>query len=149
MKPTADAAVAQVPTLKHLIVLKRTGLHVEMTPGRDLWWHDLINKQPEQAATEITDAEQVLMILYTSGTTGRPKGAVHTHAGFPVKAAQDMAFGTDLHPGQLLYWLTDMGWMMGPWLVFCALILGRTFFTHHRAPGVCCTCSRHRRRRVR
>ena len=134
MKPTADAAANQTPTLKHLIVLKRTGLPVEMTPGRDLWWHDLVNKQSERAETEVTDAEQVLMIIYTSGTTGRPKGAVHTHAGFPVKAAQDMAFGTDLHPGQLLYWLTDMGWMMGPWLVFGALILGSTFFLYDSVP---------------
>ena len=66
------------------------------------------------------------MMIYTSGTTGRPKGAVHTHCGFPVKAAQDMAFGMDLHPGQVIYWMTDMGWMMGPWLVFGALLLGGT-----------------------
>jgi acetyl-CoA synthetase len=59
---------------------------------------------------------------------------VHTHAGFPIKAAQDMAFGTDLHPGQLLYWMTDMGWMMGPWLVFGALILRSTFFLYGGAP---------------
>ena len=74
------------------------------------------------------------MVIYTSGTTGRPKGAVHTHAGFPTKAAQDMAFGTDLHPGETLYWITDMGWMMGPWLVFGALILGGTFFIYDGAP---------------
>jgi acetyl-CoA synthetase len=74
------------------------------------------------------------MVIYTSGTTGKPKGAVHTHAGFPVKAAQDMAFGTDLQPGQLLYWMTDMGWMMGPWLVFGSLILGGTFFLYDGAP---------------
>ena len=134
MKPTADAAARQVPTLKHMIVLKRTGLETEMAPGRDHWWHTLVDVQPESAETEQTDAEQVLMVIYTSGTTGRPKGAVHTHAGFPVKAAQDMAFGTDLHPGQLLYWITDMGWMMGPWLVFGALILGGTFFLYDGAP---------------
>jgi acetyl-CoA synthetase len=134
MKTVADAAARQVPTLKHIIVLKRTGEPVEMDPQRDHWWHTLIPGQPEESLTEVTDAEDVLMVIYTSGTTGRPKGAVHTHAGFPIKAAQDMAFGTDLHPRQRLYWMTDMGWMMGPWLVFGALILGSTFILYDGAP---------------
>jgi acetyl-CoA synthetase len=134
MKPLAEAAAKQVPTLQHIFVLQKAGLSVEMDPDRDLWWHELVDGQPQEAETEATDAEDVLMVIYTSGTTGKPKGAVHTHAGFPVKAAQDMAFGTDLHPGQLLYWMTDMGWMMGPWLVFGALILGSTFFLYDGAP---------------
>lgn len=134
MKSTADAAAAQVPTLKHMIVLNRANLSVDMVAGRDHWWHELIDTQPEQADTERTEAEDVLMIIYTSGTTGRPKGAVHTHVGFPVKAAQDMAFGADMHPGDLLYWMTDMGWMMGPWLVFGSLILAGTFFVYDGAP---------------
>ncbi|TFH37867.1 MAG: AMP-dependent synthetase, partial [Anaerolineales bacterium] len=62
------------------------------------------------------------------------KGAVHTHCGFPIKAAQDMAFGTDVHTGDVIYWMTDMGWMMGPWLVFGALILGGTFLLYDGAP---------------
>jgi acetyl-CoA synthetase len=82
----------------------------------------------------VTSAEDILMVIYTSGTTGRPKGAIHTHCGFPIKAAQDMAFGTDLHPGQTLYWMTDMGWMMGPWLVFGGLLLASTFFLYDGAP---------------
>jgi acetyl-CoA synthetase len=134
MKPLAEEAVRQVPTLEHILVLQKAGLPVEMDPNRDLWWHEIVDGQPEEEPTEVTDAEDVLMVIYTSGTTGKPKGAVHTHAGFPVKAAQDMAFGTDLHPGQLLYWMTDMGWMMGPWLVFGALILGGTFFLYDGAP---------------
>lgn len=134
MKPKADLAAAQVPTLEHMIVLNRTNISVDMLPGRDHWWHELVERQTEGAKTEITDAEQVLMIIYTSGTTGRPKGAVHTHTGFPIKAAQDMAFGTDLHPGQRLYWVTDMGWMMGPWLVFGTMILGGTFLLYDGAP---------------
>ncbi len=134
MKPIADEAAAQVPTLKHQIVLRRTGTETPMHPSRDHWWHDLIASQPDTAPTEPTHAEDRLMIIYTSGTTGRPKGAVHTHCGFPVKAAQDMAFGTDVHPGDVIYWMTDMGWMMGPWLVFGALLLGATFVLYDGAP---------------
>ncbi len=134
LKPIADEAAEQVSTLRHLIVLKRTGMDISMQTGRDHWWHELIRAQSDAAFTEPTQAEDRLMIIYTSGTTGRPKGAVHTHCGFPVKAAQDMAFGTDVHPGQVIYWMTDMGWMMGPWLVFGALLLGATCFLYDGAP---------------
>jgi acetyl-CoA synthetase len=134
MKTAADEAASSVPSLKHMIVLQRTSQDISMHPGRDQWWHEIVSSQPETADTETTQAEDTLMVIYTSGTTGRPKGAVHTHCGFPVKAAQDMAFGTDLHPGQILYWMTDMGWMMGPWLVFGSLILGSTFFLYDGAP---------------
>jgi acetyl-CoA synthetase len=134
MKPVADEAATQVPTIQHMIVLKRADIPVEMTAGRDHWWTDLIDPQPADAETEVTSAEDVLMVIYTSGTTGKPKGAVHIHCGFPVKAAQDMAFGTDVHSGDVIYWMTDMGWMMGPWLVFGALILGATLFIYDGAP---------------
>ncbi|MFO7661155.1 MAG: AMP-binding protein [Chloroflexota bacterium] len=134
MKPVADEAAAQVPTLAHQIALRRTGHDVEMQPGRDHWWHELVETQPDTANVEETAAEDLLMIIYTSGTTGQPKGAVHTHCGFPVKAAQDMAFGTDVHPGDVMYWITDMGWMMGPWLVFGATLLGATFCFYDGAP---------------
>ncbi len=134
MKSIAEEAAAQTMTLRHLIVVKRTGQDIPMRAGRDHWWHELVEKQPRQAAAEITSAEDPLMIIYTSGTTGKPKGALHTHCGFPVKAAQDMAFGTDVHPGDVMYWMTDMGWMMGPWLVFGALLLGATMFLYDGAP---------------
>jgi acetyl-CoA synthetase len=134
MKSIADEAAAHVPTLKHMIVLKRTGQDVEMQMGRDHWWNDLVAPQPDSASTEVTSAEDPLMVIYTSGTTGKPKGAQHTHCGFPVKAAQDMAFGTDVHQGDIIYWMTDMGWMMGPWLVFGALLLGSTLVIYDGAP---------------
>jgi len=138
IKATADEALQQAPTVRDLIVLRRAGLPISMNADtqrhRDHWWHELVDAQPEQAATEITRAEDTLMIIYTSGTTGRPKGAVHTHCGFPVKAAQDMAFGTDVHPGQVIYWMTDMGWMMGPWLVFGTLLLRGTMLIYDGAP---------------
>ena len=75
-----------------------------------------------------------MMLIYTSGTTGRPKGAVHTHCGFPIKAAQDMWHGLDLHVEETLFWPTDMGWMMGPWLVFGTLVLGATMMLYDGAP---------------
>ncbi len=139
LKPTADEAAAAVPSVEHLIVLRRAGNDVDMQPGRDHWWHELVAPQPAEAETADTAAEDLLMIIYTSGTTGRPKGAVHTHCGFPVKAAQDMAFGTDVGagdsaPGDTIYWMTDMGWMMGPWLVFGATLLGATFCLYDGAP---------------
>jgi acetyl-CoA synthetase len=134
MKSIADEAAGQVSTLQHMIVLKRTGQEVNMQLGRDHWWHDLIPPQPDSAETEVTSAEDPLMVIYTSGTTGKPKGAQHTHCGFPVKAAQDMAFGTDVHSGDVIYWMTDMGWMMGPWLVFGALLLGSTLLLYDGAP---------------
>jgi acetyl-CoA synthetase len=134
MKDMADAAAAQIPSLKHVVVVKHTGGDVSMFAARDQWWHELIDPQSDEAETERTAAEDPLMIIYTSGTTGRPKGAVHTHCGFPIKAAQDMAHGLDLHADEVLYWITDMGWMMGPWLVFGTLLLGATMLIYDGAP---------------
>ena len=134
MKSIADEAAEGIPTLRHMIVLKRTGQAVKMKEERDHWWHELVFKQSEEAEMEVTDAEDPLMVIYTSGTTGRPKGAMHTHCGFPIKAAQDMAFGTDVHSGDVIYWMTDMGWMMGPWQVFGSLLLGATMFLYDGAP---------------
>lgn len=134
MKFIADEAAKQIPSLRHMIILKRTGQDIKMKEGRDHWWRELVNSQSDVCETEKTSAEDPLMVIYTSGTTGKPKGALHTHCGFPIKAAQDMAFGTDVHPGDVIYWMTDMGWMMGPWLVFGSLILGATMFLYDGAP---------------
>lgn len=134
MKTVADEALEQCPTVRHVIVYRRTGIDVPMQPGRDHWWEDWIADQPIEAEAANTAAEDPLMIIYTSGTTGRPKGALHTHCGFPVKAAQDMALGTDVQPGDLMYWMSDMGWMMGPWLVFGTTLLGSTMFIYDGAP---------------
>ena len=134
MMVVADQAARACPTLEHVVVYSHAGLPIEGFDGRALSWDSLLSGQPTEAETEDTLAEAPLMVIHTSGTTGKPKGAVHTHCGFPVKAAQDMAFGMDVHPGDRIYWMTDMGWMMGPWLVFGALLLGGTFVLYDGAP---------------
>jgi acetyl-CoA synthetase len=126
MKSLADSAIARVPTIRHTVVWRQLGLEVPWTAGRDHWWDEVAEGQAQRAATEATDAEDPLMIIYTSGTTGKPKGAVHAHCGFPVKAAQDMVHGLDVHESDTVYWVTDMGWMMGPWEVFGTTLLGAT-----------------------
>jgi acetyl-CoA synthetase len=134
LKPTADEAAKQISTLENIFVVRRADNEIDMQAGRDYWWHDEMPMQSQFAALEPTAAEDPLMIIYTSGTTGRPKGAVHTHCGFPVKAAQDMAFGTDVQADDVLYWMTDMGWMMGPWQVFGTTLIGATMFLYDGAP---------------
>ena len=139
MKEVADVALAACPSVQRVIVHDRAGLDVEWMRGRDRSWDDLLkigrdNATGETTATERTSAEDPLMILYTSGTTGNPKGAVHTHCGFPIKAAQDMRHPMDLKPGEVMWWMSDMGWMMGPWLVFGTLLNGATCVLYDGAP---------------
>jgi len=126
MKAVADAASARAPSVRHVVVLKHSGGAISWTDGRDLWWHEVTAGKSSEAPTEPTDAEDPLMIIYTSGTTGKPKGALHVHCGFPIKAAQDMAYGLDLKPSDTLFWVTDIGWMMGPWEIFGAALIGAT-----------------------
>jgi acetyl-CoA synthetase len=144
MKATADEALAHVPSIQKVIVHRRTGpvpgsfagcdVPMDTAAGRDVWWDDFVAGHPAQALTERTAAEDLLMIIYTSGTTGRPKGAVHTHCGFPIKSAQDMAHGFDVQEFDTMFWMTDMGWMMGPWEVFGVLILGASMLLYDGAP---------------
>ena len=142
MKPVADEAASQVPTLKHLIVLNQDGEWITEVVAAAVPGGRIEQPLPlgtaaattESELTERTGAEDPMMIIYTSGTTGKPKGAVHTHCGFPIKAAQDMWHGLDLHPDETLFWMTDMGWMMGPWEVFGTLLLGATMMLYDGAP---------------
>jgi acetyl-CoA synthetase len=130
LKAVADAALAQVPSVTRVIVARRTDNPAPMTPGRDHWWHELVDRQPAQTSIEPTSAEDPVMIIYTSGTTGRPKGTVHTHCGFPLKTLADAAYGFDVRPQDTIFWITDMGWMMGPWLVFATLLRGATMLVY-------------------
>ena len=132
MKETADEALRSVPSVRHLIVVPRLRLDVPKRP-RDRTWSELVSPQSESSATEWTDADEPLMIIYTSGTTGRPKGAVHTHCGFPIKTAQDMVHCFDVQPGETMYWVSDMGWMMGPWEVMGMTLLAGTMVLYDGA----------------
>ena len=134
MKAVADEAVSAAPSIRHVIVVPRLGTGVPLTAGRDLRWPDLVDRQPDACATVRTGADDPLMIIYTSGTTGRPKGAVHTHCGFPVKAAQDLAHCLDAHDTDTMLWVTDMGWMMGPWEVIGMTLLAGTMVIYDGAP---------------
>ncbi len=135
MKPNVDEALKDAPTVKHVIVVNRAGMaSLHWTAGRDYWWNELVATQSQKTETTLTDAEDVCMLIYTSGTTGAPKGAVHTHCGFPIKAAQDMWHAMDLKPQDTMYWMTDMGWMMGPWEVFGSLLIGATMVFYDGAP---------------
>jgi acetyl-CoA synthetase len=124
MKPVADEAVNAAPSVKHVIVVPRLGIDVTMG-ANDRRFSDIMPAATE-SPTERTDAEDPLMLIYTSGTTGRPKGAVHTHCGFPIKAAQDMVHCFDVHAGETMYWVSDIGWMMGPWEILGMTLLAGT-----------------------
>ncbi|WP_456412894.1 AMP-binding protein [Oceanithermus profundus] len=134
MKPVADEALQRAPSVEKVLVVRRVDGGYSMKEGRDLWWDEAVARQPTDAPTEAMGSMDPFMLIYTSGTTGRPKGTVHYHAGFPLKAAQDMAHLFDLRPGELMFWFTDMGWMMGPWAILGSLLLGSTVFLYEGAP---------------
>jgi acetyl-CoA synthetase len=139
LKATADAALSEAPAVRRMLVVRRLGddePSVPWTEGRDAWWHERLADPALQmlAPPDDTDPELPYMIIYTSGTTGRPKGAVHVHGGFPIKGAQDLAHSFDLSPGDRLFWFTDLGWMMGPWAISGALLLGASLVLYEGVP---------------
>ncbi|MCS7064941.1 MAG: AMP-binding protein, partial [Fimbriimonadales bacterium] len=113
-------------------VVERAGRGLSLNPAREVRYTDLL--QPGDYEAPAFDSDQPCMMIYTSGTTGKPKAAFHVHAGFPVKAAQDMYHLFDLKPSDTISWLTDIGWMMGPWLIMGGLILGATVFMYDGSP---------------
>ena len=134
MKEVADAAVDIAGGgIDHVVVVRYAGRDdTPWTEGRDVAWADVLRSEPADALP--VDSEHPVLIAYTSGTTGRPKGSVHVHGGFTVKIAQEGAFLTDVHPGDRLMWATDMGWIMGPWMTVAALANGATAVTYDGAP---------------
>lgn len=131
MKEVADRAIEMAGGVDHVIVVPYAHNKAPVTP-RDRGWHSLL--QSNSPVTPVaTDAEHPVLLAYTSGTTGRPKGAVHVHGGLTVKLAQEGAFQTDFSPGDRVMWATDMGWIMGPWITTAGLANGSTVVTYDGA----------------
>ena len=136
IKAHADRAVAGVSTLRHQIVLRHTDQDdVSMTDGRDLWWQDVLEGIEPDTHTEVLPSEAPAMVLYTSGTTGKPKGTVHTHAGCLAQMNKELGYAFDVKPGDRFFWLTDIGWMMGPWEMIGVTSLGASLLIFEGAPN--------------
>lgn len=129
--PNVRAARADAPTVEHVVVVPNLG-EVDLTDG-ELLWDDVLAHEPDPHV-EPTATNDVLLLAYTSGTTGRPKGAVHTHAGFVVRTAAEVAYGFELGPGRSFCWITDMGWIMGPLSIFGTHATGGTLVLYEGLP---------------
>jgi len=136
LKETADEAVAQCPSVRAVLVHRRLGREVTWVTGRDHWWDEVVARQPDHAPARPVEANQPFLIIYTSGTTGRPKGAVLTHGGFMLKTAHDFAYCMDVGSDDRLFWLTDLGWLMGPMTLTAALFLGATAVVFEGVPDI-------------
>lgn len=132
LKTEADKAALSSPSIEKVIMVKRTNEEVHWT-DRDVLWDDLRSNK-STFETRKTNGNDPYMIIYTSGTTGKPKGALHSHHGFPLKSAFDAGICMDVCQGDTLFWYTDMGWMMGPFMVYGGLINGATILMFEGTP---------------
>jgi len=136
LKKNVDIAVEKSPTVRHVIVLKRTGQPVEMVAGRDLWWHDLVAGMPADTAPEPMDSEAPLFILYTSGSTGKPKGIKHTTAGYILWAQTTSEWVFDLRDDDLFWCTADCGWITGhSYVTYGPLAAGASLLIYEGAPN--------------
>ena len=134
-KKNADAAVKEDPSIKNVIVVKRTDDEVPMNPSRDLWYHELIAKQDTICSTEIMEATDPLFILYTSGSTGKPKGVVHAHGGYMVGVYLTLKYVFSLKEDDVYFCTADAGWITGhSYIVYSPLLNGITTFVYEGTP---------------
>ena len=137
LKVNADVSLERTPGVTGVIVLQRTGSPVPMVEGRDIWWHDLVAAQSADCEPEVLNAEDPLFILYTSGTTGKPKGIVHSQGGYLTGAVTTFSYVFDIKPETDVYWCTaDIGWVTGhTYIVYGPLAAGATSVIFEGAPN--------------
>jgi acetyl-CoA synthetase len=126
VKKEADVATDLVKSIKHVIVYKRLKIDVPWSSARDIWWDDLVKNQSKECTAAQLDSEDVSLVLYSSGTTGKPKGTVHTHIGPLIECTKDVRYHFDTKDDDVFFWVTDIGWMMGPWMLIGVLNLAGT-----------------------
>ena len=135
LKTAADVAVANAQTIKHVLVVRRTGHDIAMTEGRDHWWHELVESQPDQCAPVPVDAEHLLYLLHTSGTTAKPKGIMHTTGGYLTGVSTTHHYIFDIKPDDVYWCAADIGWVTGhSYIVYGPLANGTTGVLYEGAP---------------
>jgi acetyl-CoA synthetase len=136
LKPNVDAALASTPSVEHVLVVKRVDEPVEMVEGRDVWWHELLPTVGDECPCEPMDSEDLLYLLYTSGTTAKPKGIMHTTGGYLTQVAFTHKYVFDLHPDTDVYWCAaDVGWVTGhSYIVYGPLTNGATSVMYEGTP---------------
>src|SRR5579863_66131 len=135
IKEAADRASEDVPTLQHRIVVKHLNIPVPWDQEKDISYCDLIEQESTHFETLALDPEDPGLLLFTSGTTGPPKGTLHTHAGSIAQIGKELAYHFDFKPSDRFFWLTDIGWMMGPWSIIGAHLLGGSVLIFDGAPN--------------
>ena len=135
LKESADTALTECPTIQHVVTVRRTGGEHTFTPGRDDWYHELIADQPAECPPEEMDAEDPLYLLYTSGTTGKPKGIVHTTGGYMTQVAATHRMIFDIHEDDVYWCAADIGWVTGhSYIVYGPLANHTTSIIYEGAP---------------